>query len=44
MIKKRHVKEFLIALPLLSIFMISYAFGEFVGYLFGPGQSLLKVE
>ncbi len=42
--KKRHIKEFLIALPLLSIFMISYAFGEFVGYLFGPGQSLLKVE
>ena len=42
--KKRHRKVFLIALPLLVIFMVSYAFGEFVGYLIGSGGSLLKVE
>lgn len=42
--KKRRQKEFLLSLPLLMIFMFSYAWGEFVGYLFGPGDSLLKVE
>lgn len=42
--KKRHMKEFLLSLPLLMIFMISYASGEFVGYLVGPGNSLVKVE
>jgi GT2 family glycosyltransferase len=42
--KKRLYKEFLLALPSLSIFFISYAMGEFVGYLLGPGGSLSKVE
>jgi hypothetical protein len=42
--KKRHIREFFLSLPLLSIFMVSYAVGEFVGYLFGGGHSLLKVE
>jgi glycosyltransferase involved in cell wall biosynthesis len=42
--KKRYYKEFFMSLPLLTIFMISYAAGEFVGYLFGPGKSLSKVE
>jgi GT2 family glycosyltransferase len=42
--KKRHRKEFLLSFPLLAIFMTGYAFGEFMGYLFGPGQSLIKVE
>lgn len=42
--KKRHLKEFLLSLPLLMIFMLSYAFGECAGYLFGPGDSLIKVE
>jgi len=42
--KKRHYKEFLLALPLLLTFLVSYAVGEFVGYLFGPGRSLIKVE
>jgi hypothetical protein len=42
--KKRHMKEFLLSLPLLMVFMLSYAFGECVGYMFGPGDSLVKVE
>ncbi len=42
--KKRHYKAFLMSLPLLTIFMVSYAAGEFVGYLVGPGDSLSKVE
>lgn len=43
-IKKRYYKEFLFSLPLLAIFMVSYAAGEFTGYAFGSGKSLEKVE
>lgn len=42
--KKRFRSEFLRALPLLSLFMVSYAGGEASGYLFGAGNSLEKVE
>ena len=42
--KNRNFKEFFLSLPLLLIFMISYALGELVGNLFGAGKSLLKVE
>ncbi len=42
--KKRYYKELLMSLPLLTIFLGSYAVGEFAGYLFGPGNSLRKVE
>jgi GT2 family glycosyltransferase len=42
--KKRFYKEFFLSLPSLSIFLISYAMGEFTGYLLGPGESLSKVE
>lgn len=42
--KKRHYKELILSLPLLSLYGVSYACGEFVGYLCGPGQSLVKVE
>lgn len=42
--KKRNYREFLLSLPLLLIFMSSYALGEFTGYLFGSGRSLQKVE
>ncbi len=42
--KKRLYKEFLLSIPLLTIFFITYAIGEFVGYLAGPGESLSKVE
>jgi glycosyltransferase involved in cell wall biosynthesis len=42
--KRRHYKEFILSLPLLLLYGVSYAFGEFIGYLIGPGQSLAKVE
>lgn len=42
--KHQHVDKFLWSLPLQGAFMISYAVGEFVGYLLGSGDSLQKVE
>ncbi len=42
--KKRYYREFFFSLPLLAIFMVSYAAGEFTGYVFGSGKSLEKVE
>lgn len=42
--KKRRRKEFLLSLPLMTVFLLSYALGEFIGYLLGPGKSLIKVE
>ena len=42
--KGRHQREFFLSLPLLALFMVSYAAGEFIGYLLGPGASLAKVE
>src|SRR6267378_7338410 len=42
--KKRLYKELVMSLPLLSLFGVSYACGEFTGYLLGQGSSLAKVE
>jgi GT2 family glycosyltransferase len=42
--KRRHIGHFVRSLPLQVLFMISYAAGEFMGYLLGGGDSLLKVE
>lgn len=42
--KRREETTFIASLPLLFPFMASYAAGEFVGYLFGGGQSLERVE
>lgn len=42
--KKRHLGKFVLASPLIVVFSLTWAWGEFVGYLFGPGESLLKVE
>lgn len=42
--KKRNYKKFILSLPLLSLYGLCYGVGEMVGYLFGPGQSLVKVE
>lgn len=42
--KRRHIDKFLLSLPALSAFLVSYAVGEFMGYLAGPGTSLLRVE
>jgi GT2 family glycosyltransferase len=42
--RRRHRLIFLRALPLLSLFTLSWTVGELVGYLSGPGDSLARVE
>jgi glycosyltransferase involved in cell wall biosynthesis len=42
--KNRQRKEFLLAIPLISLFLASWAWGEAVGALLGPGNSLARVE
>lgn len=42
--RRRHRLIFALTLPLLSAFALSWTAGEFLGYLAGPGDSLLKVE
>jgi hypothetical protein len=41
--KRRHRAELVRSLPLLAVFVASWAFGEMVGYVAGPGDSLAKV-
>ena len=42
--KRRHLGRFLVAAPLVALFLTVGAVGEIVGYLIGPGASLDKVE
>jgi glycosyltransferase involved in cell wall biosynthesis len=42
--RRRHWGTFLAAAPILSVFLLSWAWGEAVGALAGPGDSLEKVE
>jgi len=42
--KRRFRREFLLSLPLLGAFLVSYTLGELTGYLAGAGESLAKVE
>ncbi len=42
--KGRHLGRFFAALPLIALFLTVGAYGEMVGYLFGPGTSLERVE
>lgn len=42
--KRRHRRELIRSLPLLMIFVAAWAWGEVVGYLTGPGDSLSRVE
>jgi GT2 family glycosyltransferase len=42
--KQRHVKEFYLSLPIIFPFLISWAWGEAVGALLGPGRSVQRVE
>jgi hypothetical protein len=42
--KRRHLGRFFVALPLVVLFLTVGAVGEMIGYLFGPGSSLDKVE
>ena len=41
--KGRHRSELVRSLPLLAVFVVSWALGEMVGYVAGPGDSLAKV-
>jgi glycosyltransferase involved in cell wall biosynthesis len=42
--KGRHRLKFLLAAPAIAVFLISWACGEAVGALCGPGNSLARVE
>ena len=42
--KGRHRLKFLVAAPVIAVFLISWAWGEAVGALFGVGRSLARVE
>ena len=42
--KRRHGARFLQAAPALATFLLSWAWGEAVGALLGPGRSLERVE
>ncbi|CAN5392890.1 hypothetical protein BH20VER3_BH20VER3_19510 [soil metagenome] len=42
--KQRRGKEFLLATPMIAAFLISWAWGEAVGALLGPGDSLARVD
>ena len=42
--KKRHLKKFVLATPFIFAFLISWAWGEAVGALLGPGNSLERVD
>jgi len=42
--KHRNLREFVLGLPLIVLFVIAWALGEIAGYLAGPGDSLARVE
>jgi hypothetical protein len=42
--KRRHLGHLAASLPLLSVFVMSWAIGEVAGYWFGPGDALSKVR
>lgn len=42
--RRRHLMWFVRALPLVVLFSVVWSIGELVGYLTGPGDSLLKVR
>jgi glycosyltransferase involved in cell wall biosynthesis len=42
--KGRHRREFVLALPYIVLFTLSWSLGEFIGYALGPGDSLEKIE
>jgi hypothetical protein len=40
--RRKHIKEFLLSLPWTILFMLSWSFGEFLGYVFGAGDSAAR--
>lgn len=41
--RRRHLREFAAALPIILLFMVAWACGEFTGYAIGPGESALQL-
>lgn len=42
--RPEYQRRFLATLPLVALFSVVWAFGELVGYLFGPGDSILRIR
>ena len=42
--KRRNLREFVLGLPVIGLFVTSWALGEIAGYLAGDGGSLARVE
>jgi len=42
--KQRRLREFVLATPIIGVFLLSWAWGEAIGALFGAGDSLARVE
>jgi hypothetical protein len=42
--RRRHLGWYLRSLPLVVLFSTTWSIGELVGYLTGPGDSILKVR
>ena len=42
--KRRHLRRLVLAFPLIALAMVSWALGEFIGYLSGPGASCQQVR
>lgn len=42
--RKRHLGTYLRALPMIGLFMLAWAAGEWTGYAFGPGRSSLELS
>jgi GT2 family glycosyltransferase len=42
--RRAYRRRFLLAFPLVVLFSVAWSIGEFVGYLTGPGDSLVKIR
>jgi glycosyltransferase involved in cell wall biosynthesis len=42
--KRRHLGTYALSFPILKTFVCMWAIGECAGYLFGPGESLSRIE
>lgn len=42
--RRRNIRWFVPSLPLIVLFSVAWAIGELVGYLAGPGDSLVKIR
>jgi hypothetical protein len=42
--RRRHIRELVLATPLLLVYLLATALGESIGYASGGGSSLLRVK